>query len=273
MTSHIFENDLVRLHYYKFGDGEKAMLCFHGFGMHGKQFKALETALGATYTFYGFDLFFHQQTQLKDQRLKTIKQGLTKHQLATLITDFCSAVAIDRFSVIGYSMGTHYATAIVEELAERIDEYIVAAPSSLNPGSLIRFFGKNKVGNKLLEKLVLSEKLMNSLLHLFQRTHLIDEQGRQILMKEIGTHQLRFNLYACFTYLRFLETNERRLISLLERYSIKSIFIFGSRDKMYPAKIGSSFFKRFKPARVLILDENHEMISPGFVSALSALLL
>ena len=62
MTEHYFENSLVNLHYYKFGNGEKKMLCFHGYGMHGKQFKIFEQPLGSKYTFYGFDLFFHKQT-------------------------------------------------------------------------------------------------------------------------------------------------------------------------------------------------------------------
>ena len=65
MTQHYFENDLVNLHYYKFGSGPKAMLCFHGYGMHGKQFKLLESSLGHAYTFYGFDLFFHKETMNK----------------------------------------------------------------------------------------------------------------------------------------------------------------------------------------------------------------
>ena len=94
------------------------MLCFHGFGMHGKQFRELEPELGNKYTFWGFDLFFHKATKLKDQSLETVKTGLTKRELANLILDFCKVQNIDRFSVIGYSMGTHYATTIAEELPE-----------------------------------------------------------------------------------------------------------------------------------------------------------
>src|ERR1700748_1489341 len=109
MTDHYFENELVNLHYYKYGSGPKVMLCFHGYGMHGKQFKLLEGSLGSTYTFYGFDLFFHKETKLKDQGLEKIKQGITKKALADLIREFCEALGINRFSVIGYSMGTHYA--------------------------------------------------------------------------------------------------------------------------------------------------------------------
>ena len=61
------------------------MLCaFHGYGMHGKQFKLLEGSLGEHYTFYGFDLFFHKETQLKDQSLAAIQKGISKKALVDL---------------------------------------------------------------------------------------------------------------------------------------------------------------------------------------------
>src|SRR4051812_46108516 len=155
MTDHYFENDFISLHYYKYGNGPCNMLCFHGYGMHGKQFKILESALGSKYTFYGFDLFFHKETKLRDQSLATVKKGISKQGFAELIAEFCKYENIERFSVIGYSMGTHFATTIVEELAPMVNEYIVAAPSSLKPGALITFFSKYKTGNRILEKLIL----------------------------------------------------------------------------------------------------------------------
>ncbi|RVU01398.1 alpha/beta hydrolase [Mucilaginibacter limnophilus] len=273
MTDYYFENGLVKLHYYKFGEGPQPMLCFHGFGMHGKQFISLEPALGKKYTFYGFDLFFHKQTKLHDQSLAAVKKGISKQELAALIIDFCAHLHINRFSVIAYSMGTHYATAVTEILGRRIDEYILAAPSSVYPGAIIRLFSKNKTGNKLLEKLVLSKRALINMLNAIKFLRLIDKVGRNILYNEIATAELRFNFYACFTYLRFLETNEEKLIKSLTENNIRSIFIFGKRDKMYPPTIGKAFFAKLKQAEVVILDENHEMINQNFVSTLSRLLL
>src|SRR6476659_10506876 len=104
MKHHYFDHSLASLSYYTFGDGAKAMLCFHGYGMHGKQFKILEESLGGQYTFYGLDLFFHKETKLKDQSLEAVKRGITKEELVAFITDFCLEMKIDRFSVLSYSM-------------------------------------------------------------------------------------------------------------------------------------------------------------------------
>ncbi|MBS1525253.1 MAG: alpha/beta hydrolase [Bacteroidetes bacterium] len=274
MTGHYFENPLVNLHYYRFGNGSQKMLCFHGYGMHGKQFKILaNTPLASKYTFYGFDLFFHKETKLKDQSLETVKAGISKKAFADLIKQFCASERIDRFSVIGYSMGSHYATVVVEELGTMVDEYIVLSPASLKPGPLVTFFAKNKAGNTLLQKLALSQNGLMNMLKWSRRFGFLDEVGFGILKKEIETEELRFNFYACFTYLRFFETDEDQLVQMLNQHNIKSIFIFGKRDKMYPPRIGKKLIARLPKPEVIVLDETHEMINVNFVTALSAALL
>lgn len=272
MIDHYFENDFVRLHYYRFGNGSKHMLCFHGYGMHGKQFISLQEQLGHKYTFWGFDLFFHKGTQLKDETLSTIKTGLRKQQIVDLIKAFCIEVGIERFSVIGYSMGSHYATTIVEGIPQLIDEYIVVAPSSIEPGAIVRFLSTNKLGNKLLEKMMFSQKAMANVIKLLRNLSFIDDAGRDILNKEIGTQELRFALYACLTYLRFLETAEQQFLTAVEKYNIRTIFIFGKRDKMYLPKIGKALFKKLTGAEVVIIDADHEIIKPEFVNTLTSML-
>jgi len=249
------------------------MLCFHGYGMHGKQFLLLEPGLGSKYTFIGFDLFFHKETKLHDQSLTAIKTPITKKAFADLIAEFCTFENIGRFSVIGYSMGSHFATVVTEEMGNRVNEYIVAAPSSINPGILIKAFGKYKLGNKLLEHFTQSEKALINVLNFSRRVGLIDDVGQNILYKEIDTPELRFALYASFTYLRLFETDEDKLINTLITQNIHSIFIFGKHDAMYPPRIGNKFFKKLPKAEVVILDKNHEMIDKDFVAALAGLLL
>ncbi len=108
---------------------------------------------------------------------------------------------------------------------------------------------------------------------LFKRLRFINSEDYKILYSEIGTAELRFNFYACFTYLRFLETDEPRLLQELNEQNIKSIFIFGKRDKSFPPGIGDKFIAKLKQAEIVILNEGHEMIKRDFATALTDLLL
>lgn len=272
MINRYFENELVKMHYYQFGKGPKAMLCFHGYGMHGKQFRHLEEELGQQYTFYGFDLFFHQETKLKDESVSNVKKGISKQALAQLFLDFCKSQNIQNFSVIAYSMGTFYACALAEEIPERIDEFIAAAPASLRPGKVVTFLSSNNVGNKLLERLALSDYGMINLLTGLKRIKVIDQKAYEILFREIATPQLRFSFFACATYMRFLKLNPQTFVHQLNHHNVKSIFIFGEKDNSYPAKIGKSVIPKISAAKQLVINENHDMINKNFAKELSNLL-
>ena len=272
MTNHYFSNDLVIMHYYRFGSGPKNMFCFHGYGMHGRQFKVLEETMGEQYTFYGFDLFFHQKTVLKDQSVNAVKKGISKSQLAALFKEFCETTGIVRFSIMAYSMGSHYATSLVEEIPEHIEELFIAAPSSLKPGKIITFLSKTRLGNKVLERLALSDNAMADLLSVLKKTKIIDQKAYDILFKEVSSPDLRFSFYACVSYMRFLAINEEKLIAKLNHHQIKSVFIFGEHDSNYPAAIGRRVISKINFARQLIINENHDMINRNFANILSGLL-
>lgn len=272
MTNHYFENDLVKMHYYLFGTGKKAMLCFHGYGMHGKQFRCLEELFGNEYTFYGFDLFFHKATKLQDESVENVKRGISKKELAQLFLDFCKSKNIEKFSVLAYSMGSFYACTLVEEVPQKINEFIVAAPASLKPGKIITFLSNNSYGNRMLERLALSNNGMTNLLGFLKRIKVVDQKEYDILYREIGTPELRFAFFACATYLRFLKLNEEKFVYQLNHHHITSVFVFGKRDKSYPAKIGRKVIPGIKLAKQLLLDENHDMINVKFAQQLSNLL-
>ena len=78
--------------------------------------------------------------------------------------------------------------------------------------------------------------------------------------------------YACFVFLRYFETDEEKLLKALNDQNIKSIFIFGKKDKSFPPRIGDHFIPKVKNAEIILLDEGHEMIKKDFVAQLTRLL-
>lgn len=269
MTAHFYEHPLVSLHYYVFGTGPKKVLCFHGYGMHGKQFQLLESQYGEETTFYGFDLFFHKETKLKDESLPEIKRGISKAEIYQLFTDFRAYAGIDRFSMIAYSMGTHYASALAELGADRVDTYIAIAPSTLRPPPLVILLGRNKLANLILEKLILSDTGMLRLLALCHKVKLVDDKALEILTREINTPELRFSFYACTTYLRFLTLDRDLFARQLNRFGVKTVFIFGRTDSAYPSGMSPGIPAELKNSTKLILNGGHELINPSLAAALT----
>src|SRR5690606_21873513 len=116
-------------------------------------------------------------------------------------------------------------------------EVYIAAPSSFRPGRIINFLSTHPLGNKVLERMALSNKAMPGLLALLKRLRIIDQKGYEILHREVASPELRFSFYACASYMRFLKLDTEKFISNLNHQQIPSVFIFGNRDKNYPPAI------------------------------------
>ena len=261
MTDHFFHHSLVNLHYYRFGHGPKAMLCFHGLGMHGKQFTVLERELGDAYTFYGFDLFFHKETVLNNNDLSLIKKGITQADLTALFVDFCREEQVQRFSIMSYSMGTFYAAALMQHIPERIEEAFLIAPTILKTPKLLDFLANNSLANLFFEKLLLSENGLKVLLKTCLNLRVVDKNNYEILYREIATAQLRFNFYANVTYLKHLDVNYSQLAKSINKAGIACYFIFGSRDKSIPPGTASKLLPMLKTAKMIILNEGHDLVT------------
>jgi pimeloyl-ACP methyl ester carboxylesterase len=268
MTHHYFEHNLVKLSYYKFGQGPKAMLCFHGYGMHGRQFLPLQQVMGQRYTFYSFDLFFHERTQLKEKHLKHVKRGISTQELCQIILDFLKKEEINRFSVIGYSMGSHYAAAIASQLAIRIDEWVVIAPMFLKPPFILEFFTRNPFGNRLFGWLLLKKTVAEGILKFARRSRLFDQTIYEVLHKEIATPELRFMMFASLTYIKNLRFNQNELAEMLNNGGVKNYFIFGTKDKLFPPAIATAIMNSLVKKEYICLEENHDMVNQNLAETL-----
>lgn len=272
MTAQFFNHPLVNLHYYQFGNGPKAMLCFHGYGMHGKQFSILAASFGSEYTFYGFDLFFHQQTLLQNQSISMVKKGLPKADFCKLMSDFCQAKQIDRYSIISYSLGTHYATVLAEAQADKIEQLFILAPAFLNVFKPFKVLAKNTIANFAFRKLFLSKNGVRITLSVCKKIGFLDAKNHQILTKELLTPALRFAFYANVTYLRYLQPNLDDLVNALNENQVRSFFIFGERDYLYPKQLADAILPKLKLAKQMVLDEDHDMVNQNLPARLSQLM-
>ena len=261
MTDHFFKHPLVNLHYYRFGTGPKIMLCFHGLGMHGKQFTVLEKELGTEYTFFGFDLFFHKETALVDNSLAAIKRGISQDVLAALFADFCDDQGVSRFSIMSYSMGTFYAAALIRYIPGRIDDVFFIAPSFLKTPRVLDFLANNKPANFLFEKLLLSENGLKTLLKLCLKTHIVDQNNYEILYREIATAKLRFDFYANVTYLKHMNVDYKILATAINKANIHCYFIFGKKDRSIPPANARKLIPRLNTAKMNVIEEGHDLVN------------
>ena len=120
-----FNHEGNRLAYYKVGYGPATLVAFHGFGQSGRVFQPLDETIGHRFTVFAVDLFFHGNSQY------TSRQLLTKTDWQRLIGAFLDGQGVDRFSLMGFSLGGRFALATAEAFASQLDQLILIAPDGV----------------------------------------------------------------------------------------------------------------------------------------------
>ena len=122
---------LGKVHFHEYGSGNKPLLAFHGYGMTGKQFHVLKNSILSEYHVYGFDHFFHGESDLDGWTEQQILAGMPKAMVRAYLDEWFKLYGKQRVSLMAYSIGANLALILVEEYPDLIDEIILMAPDGL----------------------------------------------------------------------------------------------------------------------------------------------
>ena len=267
-----FQTKSSTLNYYQYGSGSEILLAFHGFGMIGTQFKVLEEAFGRKYKIISFDLFFHGQTNVKDNSVKNIRRGLNAKQFASEIAEFLDALypTTEKVSLLSYSIGTRMALCLIENMPQRIDASYLIAPDCIEPNLLLKLGGTNFLVNRLFHTLVYSPKTVNVLLNLLLKLKYIDADIYRILKAEFSSTETRLISYNTITYYAQLSFDRKKLADAINMHQLDCHLYFGKKDKLFPSKIGERFGKLLNQPNIHVFDGGHELVNAAMNNYLTA---
>lgn len=194
-----------------YGTGPIIWLAFHGIGQDAAAMAPFGEQRAQTHTIYSIDLPFHGQ----DRQLQR-PVAITKAYWQSLVTDFLVEHHIDRFSVVGFSMGGRFALVTANEFVTQLDELILLAPDGVTedpwfrlatstwPGrGLLRFFLKNVTLFTALGRALVRVGLLNAaLLRFVEATMQTPEQREQIRKSWFGFRHLTLDIPALAKQLR-----------------------------------------------------------------------
>ncbi len=250
-----------KVHFYEYGTGPKPMLAFHGYGMTGLQFNVLERSVLSKYHIYGFDHFFHGQSELTGWTEQQILAGLPRHMVRLYLEGWFNVYGKQRVSLMAYSIGADIALALLEDFPEWISEIILMAPDGLAPYKGFEFIQHHTAGKILFKLATKSKRLAPYLLKLLQRFKLIDDNLYAIAYNEINSPKKRLDVYYTLNLIKRLKPDTDRLVKIINESHIRCILIFGKHDRLFPKSRVMPFIKRLKNAEVHEVPMGHWLIT------------
>jgi pimeloyl-ACP methyl ester carboxylesterase len=265
MKHNVSESKKACLHFRKYGRGAKVLLCFHGFGQDHDVYRLLEDRLGEKYTLYSFDLFYHGQSFWHEKR-----KPISIEDWNEIITQFLTEQRIERFSLVGYSMGARFALATYNGFPKRIEQLILVAPDGIRKHFTYSLMTSFFISRRILRYIVINPKPYQFLLALLLRLRIVDKGVLKFSETQMQTRAMRRRVYYSWTMFRKLYLPINSTLSNIEHYATKVELVIGAYDRVVEMDDIAPLARRF-PESVIILPNGHTALLKAWVNAANSL--
>jgi len=248
------------------GTGKKLLLAFHGYGNSAALFSPFEKYLGSEYTILSFDLPYHGSSKWNGKRL-------TIEDIGLLLKDMKERYGVDKFSLMGYSLGGRICLAVAEHMPEQIDRLALLSSDGMSSHSFYSFSTNTCLGKRFMNHLVERPGVYISILNQLRKYKLIKASLHTFVLNHLQDRQSREFLRNVWNVTSSLRPNIGKLKSILNEYKIPVYIFAGQYDTIIAARLASNFAKNLKTAHLTILNCGHRTINAESIPEIAKTLL
>lgn len=241
--------------YLKGGRGKKVLLCLHGFGEEADTFSFLEPYLADEFTVYAPDLPWHGQTKWNGKLTFPIKELVAL--LERIIPDFNNQL----IELLCFSMGGRVGLSLLERIPQKIERAVLLAPDGLNINGWYWLATQTWAGNGLFRYTMKHPQWFGFFVDQMNRRKWINSSVAKYVHHYIDVQKVRDDLYNIWTTMRKFRPDLHLVKKKLAEQHICLHLIFGSFDRIIPAKNGYRFQQGSEDwIRVYELQAGHQLL-------------
>ena len=263
MKSGFLQFDQSSIHYLRSGNGEKLLICFHGYGESASHFQILVDKLKHDFTLLSIDLPFHGDTNwvngsLDEKKLKSI--------LCQIIEE--ENISASRILLLGFSLGGRLALTLFEEMPGEVERLVLLAPDGLKLNFWYWLSTQTVVGNKVFKWTMTSPGWFLGMLRMGNRVGLINPSIYKFVEYYIHDERVRLELYDRWTCMRKCKPSLTNIRSKINEYNTTIRLLYGKHDRIILASPALKFIEGLKSAQITMLDCGHQVLHSKNVEAI-----
>ncbi len=251
------------LSYRQSGHGDNVLLLFHGFGQHHRAFAALTESLASPYTLFAFDLFFHGNSKWNEG-----EQPLEKEMWRAIISQFLREHKIEKFSVLGFSLGGKFALATLELFPVQTENIFLLAPDGIKTSVWYSLATYPLLLRRFFKSMILKPGRLHAITSLLHTLHIVDNGLLRFAESQMDTQEKRERVYYSWVVFRHLHFNMRKTATLLNEHSIRLTMITGRHDKIITTQNMQRLLRHVKDNKLEVLDTGHNGVIAGSIPVL-----
>lgn len=242
-----------RIHYLKFGSGEKLLFCFHGFGESAYTFSILQSSLEKIYTIISIDLPLHGLTQWNEKYF-------VKKDVKEIIQRLMNELGKEKCSLMGFSLGGKIVIGAMSLMPECVEEIFLIAPDGLRKNIWYNLAIYPSWGRKLFLNLVQHPEKYIALVKFFAAIKIVPRAMKKFVESQLETKEKRQQVFDVWMCIRDFDTKVSEARMLLNKHNIACYLFFGEFDQVIRPVFGKSFVRGLKNYQMNILPKGHNLV-------------
>ncbi|MFT4205179.1 MAG: alpha/beta hydrolase [Chitinophagaceae bacterium] len=220
--------------YHVYGQGKAPVFCLHGFSLTGSAYAGLGKLCSPGKMLFALDFPLHGQTDWKEAELTAdillqIFQLITQQELNT---------ELERFDLMGHSMGGRIALYMYQCFPEKVTKLLLLAPDGLKRSFGHRFLFRTQLGPKIFKRLSDSSKRIMALTHLAYQSHIINRSVYNLIRSSYEDEDTAHLVYARLMVTRHFYPDATVIKKEINDYKTPVYLFFGQYDSIVPCRLG-----------------------------------
>jgi pimeloyl-ACP methyl ester carboxylesterase len=228
------------------------MLLFHGFGQTHQVYDRIAESLSDTCTCYIFDLYFHGESAWDNG-----EQPLEKAMWKKVVERFLAENSIDRFALLGFSLGAKFALATLECFPDKTSNVFLVAPDGIKTSFWYSLATYPLLLRKYFKSIITHPKRFFFLAGLFRAMGLISKGLHRFATHQMNTEADRRRVYNSWIVFRHLAFEMKDMGSIISRFQIPLTIFTGRFDKVIQSGSMKKLTRYAGDARLHILPCGH----------------
>lgn len=245
------------MHYYQYGTGRQAVLCFHGFGQDGTVFKKLAQKHPEN-RYYSFDLFFHGKSYW------TKHDVLTKKEWKEIINSFLKKERLETFALIGFSMGGKMSLATLEHFPDRISHITLIAPDGIKTSTFYSLATYPVFFKNYFQSMIVKPQRFHAILNGLKKVGIVDRSILKFAHSQMNTRKNRRRVYYSWITFKPFQFALEQIANVLNENEIPLIMALGKYDKIITLEGMNRLLKYVDQKDVILLDCGHNNLIEHF---------
>lgn len=242
------------LDYCSYNKGDRVLICFPGFGETFESFSNLAKKL-PQYRLVGINLYFVG----KSVRANKSKYLVNKEWKKTF-GEFLQKQGIERFSVIGFSLGGRFSASTFGSFQDRMDHLVLVAPDGIMKRFTYQLATFPVFFRQLFHFLMTNPRLYFSMVDLLRVLKLINPFVAKFSKTQLQSSEHRMLVYKSWVTFKFLRLTNREFLKTVRHSSCQTTFIFGEKDKIIVPKRHLLFLSKMVNSKVHVLPYGHNKL-------------